>query len=148
MWHSSPHHPEERSRVYPERSRRVRISRPPRAANTPAARSLASRHHRWQKGPPSIQSRAVERSLKARRPCFVPSIRVSGEEPRTRDNFSASRPDFWGENTDGRRFMRSSSGNTGRIPGRAIHLGSVLVEKRSSCIEKRCKTSISSTAHH
>ena len=70
----------------------------------------------------------------------------SGEKTRAKGDFSASHPDSWGDFPDSRRFLRSSSVNTGRNSGRTIQLGSVLGEKRTSCIEKQCKTLILSTA--
>ena len=79
---------------------------------------LVGRHHRWQKRPPSIQSSAGERSLKARRHCFVPLVRVSGEKVRMATLFRVSHPDTWGENPDERRFFCISSGFLGRFPGR------------------------------
>ena len=72
----------------------------PRAANTPAARSSVCRHHRWQIRPPSIQRKVRERNLKVREPSFVPSIRVSGEKARTKDDFFTPHPDFWGDCPD------------------------------------------------
>ena len=59
---------------------------------------------------------------------------VSGEKTRAKGDFPASHPDSWGDFPDSRRFLRSSSGNTGRNSGRTIHLGRVLGEKRTSCI--------------
>ena len=44
---------------------------------------MSCEHHRWQKRPPSIQSSAGERSLKARRHCFVPPGHVSEKNART-----------------------------------------------------------------
>ena len=206
-------------------------------ANTIAIGSKVCRYQRWQIRKPALQSRGGERSLKARRPCFVPPdhiaptafsdmthscgpnsvrtdtaviehrlkchfsgllfpklaknrhssttpnvlsailgrnpgwrtvfavfIREHGEDSRTADGFCALRPETWGgsrmaddfcnlrpetwvETTDGKQFLRSSSGNTGRIPGQAIHLGSISGKKRPRCIEKRCKMSILSTAY-
>ena len=40
------------------------------------------------------------RSLKVRRHCFVSAIRVSGDKVRTKDDFFAPHPDFWGDFPD------------------------------------------------
>ena len=72
----------------------------------------------------------------------------SKEGPRTKPNGSrtllcAFHPRFWGETPDDICFLQSSSGNMGRDPGRAIHLGSVLDEKRPRCFLARNPTGTS-----
>ena len=46
-------------------------------ANTIAIGSKVCRHQHWRIRKPVLQSRGGERSLKARRPCFVPSGHVA-----------------------------------------------------------------------
>ena len=86
-------------------------------AYTPAISSIVYRHQRWHIRQPALQRKVRERNLKVREPSFVPSIRVSGEktrmkddflhpirnlgeEPRTADEFCGLHPGTWGEIPD------------------------------------------------
>ena len=154
-------------------------------ANTIAIGSKVCGHQRWRIRKSALQSRGGERSLKARRPCFVPpghvaptafsdmthscalnSVRTAtavieyGQKchisgllfPKSAKNSHSSTTPYalsaiLGRNPGRQTIFALFIREHGRIPGQAIHLGSISVQKRPRCLEKRCKISILSTAY-
>ena len=99
-------HPEERSRVYPERSRRGRIS------SACHARLDRASHPRTL--------------ISMQAPSMANTIAIDSKEgPQTKPKGSrtflcAFRPCFWGESPDKGRFFHTSSGFLGRLSGRGV----------------------------